>query len=97
MSEHDDQKRSEKITDKLKEWQQSQAKAYRTYLRTSAVGLEFGLSIVVGALLGYFIDKYFKSAPYGLIIGVVIGSIAAGKRMYIFVKKYLEKNHDEDD
>lgn len=82
---------------KLKEWQQSQVEAYRVYLRTSAVGLEFGLAIGVGAVLGYLCDRYFHSAPYGLIIGILIGSVAAGKRMYTFVKKYLENNRDDND
>ncbi len=94
--QQDKDKKPDKAPGKLKEWQKHQAEAYRTYLRTSAVGLEFGLSIVVGALLGYFADKYFDSAPWGLLIGVIIGSIAAGKRLYIFAKKYLNKTDSND-
>ncbi len=82
---------------KLKDWQVNQAKAYRTYIRTSAVGLEFGLSIVVGALGGYFFDDYFRSSPWGLLFGVLVGSIAAVKRLSVFAKSYLEKKDSHDD
>lgn len=97
MNKTKQQKKPDKLVDKLKEWQISQSKAYRTYIKTSAVGLEFGLSIGVGALLGYFFDKYFASSPYGLLVGIVIGSIAAVKRLWMFVKSYIEKNGNNND
>jgi F0F1-type ATP synthase assembly protein I len=91
------QKKREKIVKDLKSWRISQVEAYKSYVKTSAVGLEFGLSIAVAALIGYFADKYWDSSPWGLIIGVVIGSIAAGKRLWVFSKSYLEKNKSDDD
>lgn len=90
------QKRNDAIK-KMRDWQKSQSDAYRTYIKTSAVGLEFGLAIVVGALLGYFVDRYFSISPYGLLIGVVIGTIAAVKRLWVFVKSYVEKDESHDD
>ena len=90
-------KPKENMIEKVKNWQKNQADAYRSYIKTSAVGLEFGLSIVVGALLGYFADKYFHSSPYGLLIGIVIGCVAAVKRLWTFVKSYLEKHDRNDD
>lgn len=90
------EKRLERLN-KLKSWRKDQADAYRTYIRTSAVGLEFGLSIVVGITVGYFFDRYFHTAPYGLLVGVVIGSIAAAKRLIMFVKSYLKKNESDDE
>lgn len=86
----------EKWTKKIKDWQINQSDAYRTYIKTSAVGLEFGLSIGIGALLGYFADKYFDSSPYGLLLGIVLGSVAGVKRLYIFVKSYLAKDEDDN-
>ncbi len=73
-----------------------QIKAYKTYVKTSAVGIEVALSISVGALLGYFGDKYFLSTPYLLLFGFTVGSIAAAKRLYMFSKKYIEENKDTD-
>lgn len=86
-----------KIVNKMTDWKTEQAKAYRSYIKTSAVGLEFGLSIAVATLIGYFADKYFGSSPYGLIIGMVIGTIAGVKRLWNFVKSYIAKNGSEND
>jgi ATP synthase protein I len=97
MEDTNKHNKNKKTADKLKKWQTSQTQAYRTYIKTSAVGLEFGLAIVVGMLIGYFIDRYFSTSPYGLIIGLIIGSVAAAKRLWTFVKSYLEKNGKNDD
>lgn len=69
---------------------------YKTYIKTSAVGLEVGLSVVVGALAGYFFDKHFETGPWALIVGFVIGVLAAGRRLYIFAKAYLKENKNGD-
>jgi len=97
MEKDDRQKKSEKVVGKLKDWQIDQAKAYRTYVKTSAVGLEFGLAIAIGALLGYFADRYFSSSPYCLLAGVILGSIAGIKRLLVFVKSYLAKDDQDKD
>ena len=55
-----------KWPDNLKDWQKSQTKTYRTYIKTSAVGLEFALAIGISALVGYYLDKRFGWAPWGL-------------------------------
>lgn len=89
--------KQQKISDKLKSWQKEQADAYRVYIKTSAVGLEVGLSIGIGALLGYFSDRYFASAPTGLLIGTLIGTLAAGKRLWVFAKDYLKKGGSNDE
>lgn len=69
---------------------------YKTYIKTSAVGLEFGLSIGLCMLIGYWIDKKFSMYPWGLIIGVIIGFTAGVKRLWVFSKSYLKKNnHDK--
>ncbi len=40
-------------------------------------GGEFGAAIIVGALLGYGVDKFAHTSPWGLLIGVTLG-FAAG-------------------
>lgn len=82
---------------RLKSWQEKQTEAYKVYIKTSAVGLEVGLSIGMGALLGYFADKYFQSAPYALLIGTLVGAVAAGKRLWVFAKDYLKKDGSSDE
>lgn len=94
---NENQNNREKLVKKMKSWQAEQTKAYRSYIKTSAVGLEFGLAIGLATLIGYFVDKYFDSSPYGLIIGMVIGTIAGAKRLWTFVKAYLAKQGSDDD
>ena len=38
---------------------------------------EFSAAIIVGAALGYFADKYIGTAPWGLVIGLMLGLGAA--------------------
>lgn len=91
------EEKKKKIIKGLLGYQKKQSDAYKTYIKTSAVGLEFGLSIVVGALGGYFADRYLHSSPWGLIIGVVIGSVAGVKRLLVFTKSYLKNEHEKND
>lgn len=71
---------------------EERAEIYRTYIRTSAVGLEVGLSLIVGIVGGYLVDQYASTSHYGLFIGLTIGAIAAGKRLYTFSRQYLKEN-----
>ena len=65
---------------------------YREYLKAGAIGLEVGLSIIVGAGLGYLIERYFNIAPWGLLAGAGFGIAAAGRTLYRFSKRYLRDN-----
>lgn len=40
-------------------------------------GGEFGAAVLVGALLGYGVDYFLHSSPWGLVVGVMLG-FAAG-------------------
>lgn len=90
-------KSSLKTSDKLDKWRKDQAKTYRRYIKTSAVGLEVGLAIIIGSLLGYIGDSYFNTSPIGVIIGLLIGSMAAIKCLLIFTKSYLKNNDHYDE
>lgn len=71
--------------------------AYKIYIKTSAIGLEVGLYIIIGSLLGYFFDKKYHTSPFGLIFGVLIGGIGAIKTLWKFAKDYLKKNDIDKD
>lgn len=72
---------------------EEKAAQYRLYMRTSAAGLEFGLSVVIGALMGYFGDRYFDSAPFGLVLGLGFG-MAAGIRSLMRITKKVLRDHE---
>ncbi|MBN4077447.1 AtpZ/AtpI family protein [Sulfobacillus acidophilus] len=75
--------------------QSERAKLYKTYIKTSAVGLEIGISIIVAIVVGFLADDFFDTSPWGLIFGFIVGATAAAKRLYTFSKQYLKDNKDD--
>lgn len=60
-------------------------------------GLQLGASIVfailIGAALGYWLDGKFGTFPYLSIIFFFFGIAAAGRNVWIEVRKQLRKEH----
>tara|TARA_Y100001970_G_C13873680_1_gene670308 strand:- start:323 stop:541 length:219 start_codon:yes stop_codon:yes gene_type:complete len=57
------------------------------WLIYSSMGLELGLSVVVGFLIGSGLDKWLKTEPYFLIIFGIAGVIAGYRSIFRLVKK----------
>ena len=51
------------------------------------MGLEVGLSVVVGFLIGTWLDDWLDSAPWSLIIFGIAGIIAGYRSMFRIVKR----------
>ncbi len=49
-------------------------------------GMLFGC-VLIGCIMGFFADKWFGSAPWGLLIGLVLGSVAGVREMLKLLKK----------
>jgi ATP synthase protein I len=45
-------------------------------LNASSVGLELGLSVGIGLLIGYYMDKWLGTTPWLLLLWMVFGLIA---------------------
>jgi F0F1-type ATP synthase assembly protein I len=58
---------------------QTLGEAVRTVGALSAVGLTFVLAVVLGAGLGYLIDRWFGTSPWGFLVCFFLG-MAAGVR-----------------
>ena len=50
--------------------------AFRT-AKHASVGLELGVSVIIGCLLGNWVDDTYGSKPWGLIGGLILGLAAA--------------------
>lgn len=55
--------------------------------QASSIGLAMVLAIVFGTALGYWVDKTWSTGPWGLLIGLLIGIIAAFRNLYILGKR----------
>ena len=69
------------LEDRLEEAQARHAKPDPRERANKAIGFkyasDFSAAIIVGAMLGYGIDKLLGSMPWGLLIGLILG-FAAG-------------------
>jgi len=61
----------------------------------TAVAYEFLGSILAGALLGYFFDRYFETAPWGLIALTLLGTSTGLYRMVVMLRQLDRRNTDE--
>ncbi len=57
------------------------------YLTLSTMGLEMGLSLVVGFFLGKFLDEKLAITPWGSIMGLLLGLVAAFRSVYQKIRK----------
>ncbi|MBW1730073.1 MAG: AtpZ/AtpI family protein [Deltaproteobacteria bacterium] len=62
-------------------------KAIKTVGILSTVGMAMVLSIAIGALAGYYMDKWLGTAPIFLLIGIGLGIGAAFRNLFILTKR----------
>ena len=67
--------------DEVKKFQPSAAEA-NVPKDTARAAIDFASATAVGTLLGYGIDRWQGTLPWGLLIGLVIGTIAGIKMMF---------------
>lgn len=63
----------------------------------SSAGLEFGLSVVVGFLIGDFLDKQFNTSPWLLLLFAVFGMIAGFRSLFRMWKRIQRDFHSNSD
>lgn len=55
----------------------------------AAMGSTIAICLAVGVLLGLYVDHLWHSAPWGLLIGIVLGTVAAVASVVKLVRRYL--------
>lgn len=56
-------------------------------LSASSVGLELGLSVVIGLLVGYFLDQKLGTQPWMMLLWLVLGTVAGFRGVVRAVKR----------
>ncbi|MCI0528140.1 MAG: AtpZ/AtpI family protein [Nitrospira sp.] len=51
------------------------------------VGMELVVATMVGAFLGYLLDRFLGTKPWLMVAGVVVGAIAGFLNVYRFVQR----------
>lgn len=57
------------------------------WIRFSALGLELGLSVIVGLFVGDFLDEVFGTEPWLLLLFLIFGLIAGYRSIFRLLKK----------
>lgn len=65
----------------------------RLLWRLAGMGFQFGTEIIAGVLLGWFVDRVFRTAPWGVVIGAVAGILVA---MMHFIRQAMRLNREMD-
>ena len=63
-------------------------------LKLSSLGLEMGIAVIIGLLVGTWLDKKFGTSPWLTMLFLCFGFAAAGKAVVRSLRKGI---FDEDD
>lgn len=74
---------------------EDKGKVIRQIASYSTLGLEMGLSVAVGAAIGYYLDKWLDTEPWFLIIFLLFGVVAGFRSLYRAMKR-LQREDLED-
>ena len=78
-------------------WREEKADQYRKALRSSVLGLEIMIFILMGGGIGYWVDKNYETAPWGFWLGGFIGISGAIKTMVVMIREYNKAYGDTEE
>lgn len=76
-------------------WREEKAEQYRKALRSSVLGLEIVVFVLVGGAIGYYVDNNYGTEPWGFWIGGLFGVAGAIKTMVVMVREYNKAEAEE--
>ena len=62
----------------------------------SSMGMELGLSVVIGFLIGNWLDEWLETEPWFLLIFGAAGIIAGYRSIFRLLKKVQSEMREED-
>jgi len=74
----------------------SKREAFTSFLTYGSLGLEMGLCVAIGLGMGYYLDRYFNTAPVLTLVFLVFGLVAGMKALYRTWKKAERESENKD-
>ncbi|MGL4209154.1 MAG: AtpZ/AtpI family protein [Candidatus Adiutrix sp.] len=68
---------------------------FNALTQASTIGLHLVSGIAVGGIMGYFLDLWLETAPWGILIMGFLGIVAGFKNVYTDTKRLVESQKDE--
>jgi len=75
---------------------EKKARSFYRMARYSSIGLELGVSVVIGLLIGWWIDIKFDCGPWGLLGGLGVGFAAAIRSIARTLNELAEEEAAEE-
>ncbi len=66
-------------------------------LSFASMGLEFGITVVVGLLAGLQMDEWLNSSPFGVLLGIIGGMAVSIVRLLHFLKLLKDRSNSTED
>jgi ATP synthase protein I len=60
----------------------------------TAIGLQFPSTIIGGLALGYLVDKFFGTSPWGVIMLTFVAFVTAVAQLIQWVRRFATKNDE---
>ena len=72
-------------------------KEYRRIMyQFSFIGIEFGVAVLVGVLVGRFLDKKFDTAPWLMLACLLFSLMVASRDLYRLVRREYQNQYKKD-
>lgn len=70
---------------------------WQSLSKVSLIGIHLVTCTFVGLLIGYYLDKWFNTKPWFLILFLIFGIAAGFKNMYIETKKLQQAEKEKSE
>jgi ATP synthase protein I len=64
------------------------------YMKYSVIGIEMAASVVVGGLIGYWLDSKLGTEPWLFIFWLMCGLVAGFRSLYRISKQFLKESKE---
>jgi ATP synthase protein I len=69
---------------------------FRQYLSLSALGIEIGVALAIGMLIGWYLDRLFGTRPWLIIVFSIFGIVAGFWNIVRLARKDWDEESGED-